>query len=233
MNNYHQQPVRTQATFTEKMATAELIAMVPAMTLMLNSRKDIGARLARRQIAISGILLLLGVGYFVELQQPNRSPVLILIGFVTLFQYGFHLLRRWREFRRGASEHSYYLGTSGFEFRWMPKFIRRSRVMSRFVDPLVFGAAGFLVIKYLFFFGMWLIVSSACLLFVELRAWSREVHRELDVSDGLVTSEVQSDTVDRFSPPPDRIIEAAHASDVIPTGLGSDIADKIRRRKRA
>lgn len=214
-------------SYSNKLAVSENLVLVFASTLMLTTRADVGARLVRRQYVTIAFLLMFCIGWASE--RVNPGPLLLFFSFYFLLQYFLHLFRRWREFRRGEPQHSYYLGTSGFDCRFVPESIRRNRKLERFFDPLVFGTSGFLVANFAPHIGFWVMVSSACLFALENIAWMREVHRQFDVSDGLVASGVQSQMVERFSPPSPQLNPKASNSGGIPTGLGADISARVRQ----
>ena len=50
---------------------------------------------------------------------------------------------------------------------------------------------------------------------------------DLDMVDGLINAEIQSETVEHFERPPDAQQQPASG---IPTGLGEDIQENMKRR---
>src|SRR5262249_35657891 len=106
----------------------------------------------------------------------------------------FIRFNRWRQFKRGIPQHSFYLGDSSYQ-RLIPAFLRKGSKWERNVEPLLAMAAGALLLPYLPHVGEWLIFSAFCLACVEHATAFREVNQRLDLLDGMVHSEIQAETV--------------------------------------
>jgi hypothetical protein len=204
------------------------LSRFPALTVMVFLRRDLGYRELNllALITMTGVLFALA-SYSNETSRPQD----LMIFAAVMFLLGLaQRIRRWREYRRGVRQHSYYIGTSLFDFRWLPGFIRNERRIARYVDPAVCIIIGFASFPYTHALALWLMFAGVALRGYEDAVYKRELHQRLDTIDGLVVSEIQADTVERFSkeaaaPPPQQQRTG------IPTGMGDDIQDRIKSRK--
>jgi hypothetical protein len=125
-------------------------------------------------------------------------------------------------------QHSYYISTSPFDFRLLPRFFRRNRRIARYLDLIVCILFGLAILPYLRALEMWLILSGFCLRSFEYAVHQKQRNMDLDVVDALVVSECQSQVVEQFEESHD----AGQQQPVtgIPTGLGQDVREHINRR---
>ena len=219
-----------QMSLFEKTALMQRLAVFPALTVIAWSRKDVGYRLLNPLWLTGAVLAMLAVAAFCK---PATLPV-ILAGYA-----GFVLLagcsqrfKRWREFRRGVRQHSFYLGSSPFDYRWLPGFCRRNRRIARLVEPLFWIGFGLLLFPHLPAFGGWFVFSAICLAVVEAAVQEQEVKRQMDMVDGLVTSEIQAGTVEQFTEPAGSSPATQAASEGIATGLSPELKELMKRRSR-
>jgi hypothetical protein len=193
-------------------------------------RRDLGYRLVNpvHLVSICGILAVVAI-----LNDPTHPQAKMgdLLAFALLaFAIGmFQRLIRWFGVIRGVRHHSYYIGTSFFDFRWLPKIVRRNRIMARYFDPICCGFFGWHLIPISPALGSWLIFSAIALRCFEDTVRRKERRQHLDMLDTLIASEYQNRTVQEYE-------EAAAARPQltptgIPTGLGSDIREQVKRRK--
>lgn len=201
----------------------------PALTVMFFFRKHLGYRLLNplHIFAITGAIIFLSL----HLQKANPGgggEDLMWFGIVALC---LGMLRRaisWKELQLGLSVHSYYIGTSPFEFRWLPAYLLRYRRMARFADPLFCIALGFLYLRVSTPLGYWLMFAGVSLRAFEDAVYRKALDRDLDLADGLIMSDVYSRSVEQFSQPPQ---QPPGQSNGLPTGLASDVEMQMRRRK--
>jgi hypothetical protein len=215
----------------EELEFSQWLMQFPALTVMVFLRRDLGYRLLNplALIAVTGFLAIISI-----LAQPDNAdnqPVFLLLFALMAFIVGMsQRLKRWQELNSGVRQHSYYIGTSCFEtIRWLPMFCRRNRRIARFIDPftcMIIGVALFPVSRFL---AMWLLFSGMCLRSFEYVIHQRERNRNLDLVDGLIISEAQGETVERFEESPGA--QSQQPDPGIPTGLGPDIQEKIKHRK--
>ena len=203
----------------------------PALTVMVFLRRDLGYRMLNPLglIAVTGILFVIAI-----LSQPDNADsgaLGLLLFALAAFILGMgQRQKRWKELNRGVRQHSYYIGTSPFEkLRWLPMFCRRNRRSARLIDPIFCVAIGFALFPVSRLLAMWLIFSGVCLRSFEYTVHHRELNLNLDMVDGLIVSEVQGQTVERFEESPGA--EPQQPTTGIPTGLGPDILENIKRRK--
>ena len=203
------------------------LSQFPALTVMVVLRRDLGYR------AVSLLALVVMTAILMALASnanPENRPQDLMIFAVVMFLLGLtQRTRRWRQFRQGVRQHSYYIGTSPFDFRWLPGFIRNERRIARYVDPAVCILIGFALLHYSVCLALWLLLAGVALRAFEDVIYKRELHQRLDTIDGLVMSEMQADTVERFSD--QTAAQPQQQRTGIPTGLGDDILDRIKSRK--
>ena len=147
-----------------------------------------------------------------------------LLGIAQRFQ-------RWVEHLFGKLQHSYYIGTSPFDWRLLPQFLRRRRRVARFVDPAVCAITGFYFLPVSRPLSLWLIFAGMCLRVFEDAVHRKELNQSLDVLDGLIESEVHTNNVEIFERPPETQPKQKPTT-AVPTGIGADIEKQIKRRRR-
>ena len=212
------------------MAFAQWLMQFPALTVMVFLRRDLGYRLLNplSLIAVTGLLVVVAV-----LAQPGHAdaqPIFLLVFALWAFIVGmFQRVQRWRELNRAVRQHSYYIGTSPFDFRWLPVVCRRNRRIARFIDPIFCALIGLAFFPFSHALAMWLVFSAFCLRSYEYTIHQKQRSLNLDTVDGLIVSEIQAETVEHFEQAPDARQQQPETG--IPTGLGQDIQDHIRRRR--
>lgn len=192
---------------------------------MVLLRRDVGYRLLNpvALTVVNGVLLLIGLNG----QNAEGLVLFALLSFVTGMG---QRKRRWIEFsQNGVLQHSYYIGTSVFDFKWLPKSWTRDRKIARFVDPIFCVLIGLTLVPYEHILALWLIYSGVCLRNFEYVIFCRERDRKLDLIDSLIVSDNQVQSLAQFDAgfnpgqqPP---------ATGIPTGLAPDIQQHIKRRK--
>jgi hypothetical protein len=219
-----------QSSFLEKYSLITSLMQFPALTVMVCLRRDIGYRLLNplQLIVVFGLLFVLAI-----LAMPGNEaarPIDLAIFAGIAFVNGLcQRVRRWIQLARGHNHLSYYVGSSPFDFRWLPDFARRNRRVARFVDPIFCAAVGLMLFPFSRALGMWLVFSGLCLRAYEDQIFRRERNRDLDIIDSLIISEHQSETLEQFeqSQAPAQFQPDAG----IPTGLGDDVQTQINQRK--
>ena len=203
----------------------------PAMTVMVFLRRDIGYRLLSPvpMIVMTGILMLVAAIIPPE-KQAAHPEFLFWFAMLSLFLSSCQRTKRWREFKKGVLQHTYYIGTSPFDYSWLPKACRRFRRIPRFADPFFCIFAGLAFLPVSVALGFWLMIAGASLRIFEDVVFQKELNRDFDILDSVIISEVHSSTVEKFddsaphSPQP--------SSNSIPTGMAPDIKRSLNRRKR-
>jgi hypothetical protein len=214
-------------TIAQKTEVMNQLATYPAMSVMVFLRRDIGLRFLHPRIGVITLVLMVSCAFISSRYKPSH------LFFFALFALVIGLgqrIKRWREFRRGTTQHSYYIGTSSFNARWHPQFISRYRLIERIFDPLILFLIALIFWPFTPALGIWIAISGFCLLALEAQVEKFQVDRRMDMVDGLVDSAVQGRTVEQFSPPAN---PAPHQqpSATLPTGLGADISGRVKRRK--
>ena len=217
-------------TFRESYAMAKWLMQFPALSVMVFFRHDLGYRLLDplRMLGITIFLIFFGV-----LAQPGNESAEP----IALFYFGgaFFILavaqriKGWWKFNRAIRQHSYYIGTSPFAFRWLPVFMHRNRRVARFIDPLFCGLIGFACYPLSHALACWLVFSAFCLRAYEFMIYERDRNLDMDTIDGLINAESQGQTVEQFENVQDT--RPQQQATGIPTGLGQDVREHIRRRK--
>jgi hypothetical protein len=225
LQDWNDTPIR------EKIEFIRGIMQISALTVMVFIRRDMGYRLLNplHLIFVTGFLSVFSI-----LADPGHPEARFydLVTFAGLaFLTGLaHRSNRWREFKEGAIQHSYYIGTSPFDFRWLPNFCRRNRRIARFIDPIFFLAVGFALLQISHALGLWLMFAGLCLRSLEENVHRKEVHMNMDITDSLIVSRLQSDAVQEFEAAPGAAQQQQPTG--IPTGIGDDIQKKIKNRKK-
>jgi hypothetical protein len=219
-----------QDTFLQKYAYAKWLTQFPALTVMVLLRRDIGFRLLNplKLIAVNGLLAVVAI-----LAQPefeDGRPLALLLFAALSFCAGIgQRFLRWRELTQPARQHSEYVGTSPLNFRWLPAFMRRNRRMARFADPMLCILIGVALLPISSALACYLAFSGMCLRAYESAIFERERDRDLDLSDGLVMAQYQSELVEQYedttTPQP------GQARPGLATGLSNDVQDHIHRRQ--
>lgn len=207
------------------------LMMYPAMTVMVFIRKDIGYRLLNPMpmIYMNGILML--VAAFIPPDKPDANPeYLFWFALISLFLGSCQRTKRWREFKRGILQHTYYVGTSPFDYQWLPRFCRRFRRMARFADPFFCIFVGLIFMTVSTALGFWIMIAGAALRVFEDAVHKKELNRDLDILDSVIISEVHGDTVEQFDDSPSHTPQSTSAP--VPTGLAPDIEKQIKRQRK-
>jgi len=201
----------------------------PALTVMVFLRRDMGYRFLNplHLLSMTGILAFISVS--INSKNPHAKPEhLFIFAVLALFLGGCQRTKRWRELKRGIVQHSYYIGTSPFDFRWLPNFIRCNRKIARFIDPIFCLLIGLVCLPVSSMLGLWLIFAGASLRAYEHAVHRKELNRNLDMLDSIIVSQVHSRTVEKFEDQPSA--PQAQGPTGIPTGLAPDIQKQIKRR---
>jgi hypothetical protein len=219
-------------TFMEQYAMAQAFMKFPALTLMVFLRRDLGYRLLNPLvlIAVFGVLAVIAILAMPGNEAARPVDLLIFTG-LGFFSGLAQRIRRWREMERNVRQHSYYIGTSPFDQHWMPAFFRRHRRTARIIDPLVCAAIGLALLPFSRALALWLIFSAFCLRAYEDGIFNRERNQELDMTDGLIESNLQGEHVERYAEPSTHG-QNPPAEPSVPTGLGDDIQAHVKRRQK-
>ncbi len=208
----------------EDYAFAKWLTQFPALTLMVILRRDMGYRLLNVGVltAVFGLLFVVTVLATPGNESANTTPLLIfaVIGY---FNGIAQKIRRWRDLNRGIVIHSYYLGSSPFDFSWLPDFMRRNRRVARFGDPIFCAIIGLALFRFSHALSVWVTFSAFCLRAYEHQIFQRELHRGFDFEDSIIEAEI---VIEQQNPAPDS--SQNQESSGIPSGLGNDIKSKIR-----
>jgi hypothetical protein len=206
---------------------AQKLVRFPALTVMVILRRDIGFRMLNPFVLFATCIVLTVLASLASQGNPSARPndLLIFLGLVFLNGLAQFIRRWWQLTHGGLLQHSYYIGSSPFAFKWLPNFIRENRRAARFLDPIFCAAIGFLLLPYSHTLAAYLIFAGLCLRAYEYTVWSKEQHRDLDMIDSLIVSGHQTQVVEQAASSPP--IQSKPQSGV-PTGLGADIQTKLK-----
>lgn len=194
---------------------------------MVILRRDIGYRLLNPLVLIATAIAIVFLAVAVQSYAPNSRPQDLMIFAAVFFLFGLsHRIKQWRELNRDARQHSYYIGTSLFDFRALPKFARRNRRIARFLEPVFCAGIGLALFPYSRALSMWLVFSAFCLRGFEFQVFERERNQTLDLTDSLIVSEAKGRAVERYEQTSPQHQEENDAG--VPTGMGEDIREKIK-----
>jgi hypothetical protein len=214
-------------SFRQCYAFVHWLLPYPALSILVCLRADLGYRLLNpfALLATCGAVAILTMLATPGHEAGRPYDLLIFLG-IAFFNGIVQKVRGWRRLNRGGlQDHSYYLGTSPFNFRWLPFSVRRNRRVARYIDPLFFALIGTALLPVSRFLALYLIFAAFCLRACEHIAWSNKRNRDWDLNDSFNLSQQQAETMEQFEQSP-----AAHPqkSEAIPTGVGSDISKKIK-----
>jgi hypothetical protein len=217
-----------QLSAEQKLAVIQRMILCPAMGVAIWLRPDMGARVISQNVGVAGLIMIL----FSIFLAPSLDKFLFFYGGWATALIGLcRRFQRWREHHKGIRTHSYYLGSSELSFRWLPRFIRKDRRFERNLEWMVIGVAGALLLPYAEYFGFALMIAGFCLGTIEHAVFFREYNERMDLVDGMVKSEIQTEDVDHFTDHAPGQAHRTFQSGAMPTGLGADIAHKIKRRR--
>lgn len=219
-------------TYKQKVELVQALASLPALSVIVFIRRRIGFRLLDSGWYVIVAIIVYLIAWF-NLNPQARYPYAMEWYALGIVVFGaFHRAVAWFQFQKGNQPHSYSSGISIFETSRTPRFFRRYRLANRLVDPFVAAVVGLLVkVDVSDVFGTWLLFSGASLFLWELFIQGRAVGRDLDTADGLMEAGMQSDTVKHFERKGKAADVGSDGGPVISTGLSSDIAGRVRRRK--
>lgn len=227
-----QQPPVEKFSFKDQVNAVNWIMNLASLTLIVIMRRDCGFRFLNSFHLIGTALGLLVICSLT--QEPDYRPIDLAIFALAMLATAFgQKFRRWREIGKANPEHSYYMGTSCFQFRWLPRFLKRNRRMARFFDPLFCFCVGLIFATVSHALGLWVMFAALCLRFVEYRAWQNYLMMQLDIGDGTADAEMHSRIVDKLTTPTAQMRTQQQGAEAISTGMGDDIQEKIKRRKQA
>lgn len=200
-----------------------------ALTVMVVLRDRLGYRIIGPiRLPVMALVMFL-VAAFAH-RTPNAVALQLFAGLVLVIGLG-KKFACWLDLQRGNRRHSFYVGDSVLQFQWLPGWLRRNRRVSRFGDPLVCMASGIALWHIAPALGSWLFVSGFSLRFVENLVYRQEFQRDLNTLDGLVLSESQAETVERFSEPAPEMLQQQDSADAVSTGLSPELQNRIAQRK--
>lgn len=212
----------------ETFAFVQWAMKFPALTLMVLTRRDMGYRFLHPLMLIAVFGLLAVVTILATPGHEAAHPIHLLIFAGVGFANGIaQRIRRWRDVNRGVNHHSYYIGSSPFDFRWLPYFARRNRRPARYIEPLFWAGIGLTLFPFSRALAMWVIFAAFCLRGFEDQIFRRQRNRELDLSDNIIIAENQARVLEQYEQaqnPPQH-----QTSPGIPTGLGDDISKKVQK----
>ena len=221
MNQQQKSPL---TSILENYAIAKWLTQFPALTLMVILRRDMGYRLLNVGVLTTVFGLLFVVTVLATPGNESANTMALLVFAVIGYFNGIaQKIRRWRNLNRGIVIHSYYLGSSPFDFSWLPDFMRRNRRIARFGDPIICAIIGVALFSFSHALSSWLLLSAFCLKAYEHQIFQRELHRGFDFEDSIIEAEI---VIEQQNPAPNS--SQNQESSGIPSGLGNDIKSKIR-----
>ncbi len=210
---------------------AKWLMQFPALSVMVFFRHDLGYRLLDPHRVLGITIFLVFFGVLAQPGNESAEPIaLFYFGICFLVLAIAQRIKRWFQFNRAVRQHSYYIGTSPFAFRWLPSFMHRNRRVARFVDPIFWFLIGLALFPFSRVLACYLMFAAFCLRTYEYHIHDRERGLDLDTVDGLIHAERQGRTVEQFENVQDARLQ--NQATGIPTGLGQDVREHIKRRQR-
>ena len=226
-------------TLTDKMKIVQYLAIFPALTIMVFMRRKVGFRMLKpsRLIGMAFFLWIIdgicNIDFAVIHPASPAGYIFNKFPWVMLaFGFGQRYLR-WRDLCNGERWHTHSPGISYLELLPLPAFLRAHRRIYRFLDPLAcFVFSMYFGAMFSAPLARWFAFSSFCLFIFEQTLFEKQLDRDLDILDGLVAAEVQSETVEHFAGPQigdtERTLQQTAG---IPTGVAFDIHKQIELRR--
>jgi len=198
-----------------------------ALSLIVLTRRDPGYRLVRvgTLLTFFGVMLLMG-SFFM-------TPDPIIVAAIVFFRGCYVRYVNWRAFCRGSHFHTRYIGTSFFDGRFTPAFLRTNRRAARYLEPLIWIVTGWFMIPLFPVSGGWLTTAGVALRLFEQSVFNVELNRHLDMMDNHASIEIQSRLSDACFDARKGKSKSASSASGIATGLGDDIAANIKNQHAA
>jgi hypothetical protein len=223
-------PQKDGSDFQQRYAQAKWLTQMVSLFVIPLLRWDVGFRLLNplRLLAVNGVVAVLAVLY-----QPGNEeacPLALALFAVVSFCAGIgQWIHRWLQLRQPGHQHSEYIGSSIFRFRFLPAFLHRQRRIERFIDSLACILAGLIVWPLSPALAGYLGFAGFCLRAYEYQIFERELNRDLDLADGLRMAEYQSSVVEHYEGTPAANQPASRSR--LATGIGDDLRAQVKRNK--
>ena len=210
-----------------------MVHPVSGQTLRVFIRRGIGYRLANPFVHLAATGILAVIAIMAEPGHEDTRPILLLPFAGLSFLFGvYHRLRGWWDLNHGVMRHSYCVGVSIFEFRWLPHFLVRNHRVARYFDPLFCALCGILLLPVSTLLGYYIVFASFCLRMNECFTYMRERNSDLDRMDSIISATIQGERVASYEPKADT--RPPQPNGGIPTGLADDLkANMAGRRSRS
>jgi hypothetical protein len=219
-------------TLFEKAKIIQALALFPAITVMVFIRHKLGFRMMKPiWLVIMTAIILVVSAVAGEVAKPFASLfVIYALAMLGLGLYQRYL--RWGDLAKGARWHTYSPGISYLEMLPIPPFFLIKRRVNRFLDPLACAIAGLLLALLSRALGAWVVFSALALFIYEQALYERMLEQDLDILDGLVAAEVQSEVAQHYEgPQADQQQMQLEQTAGIPTGVAPDIHRQVELRK--
>ena len=217
-----------QRPLGQQIQTVRNLMPYPALPTMCILRPDLGYRLVNP--AWLGPVTAVEIGLAVCFP-PAGNGINPLFDFA-LVTFGLGIYQRfqgWRKIEAGINDHTFYMGTSRLRFSWLPEVFKKNRRCERFLDPILAFAVGTVLLPVWPLFGFWVCVTAACLRFFESEIYTKEKNERLNITDGMITSQIQAQVVEKFEG--GSAAGAQQPPAEVSTGMDDDILARINRKK--
>jgi len=223
-------------TLSEKMKIVQYLSILPAITIMVFMRRKVGFRMLKPTWLIGMAVFLWFIDGLCNTNFLIFSPCGSRFSNFPWYMLAFGFLQRymrWRDLCKGVRWHTYSPGISYFELLPLPRFLKAHRRIYRFIDPAACFMLSMLIgMYYSAPVARWIAFSSFALFIYEQALFEKQLDRDLDILDGLVAAEVQTETVEHFAgPQPDEERRTLEDTAGIPTGVAYDIHRQIEKRR--
>jgi hypothetical protein len=217
----------------EKVQMVQWLTLFPALTIMVFIRRKVGYRMLKSTWLVIMAAILFALGGFASTTSQPHSYLIYLYALAMLGAGFYQRQARWSELCAGVRWHTRTVGISYLEYLPLPHFLLAYRRVYRFGDTALCFAVGVITALLLsHILGAWIMFSAFALYIFEQAVYEKELERDLDTLDCLITSEVQGETVEHFdgAQPGDkqRTLEETAG---IPTGIAPDVSKQIEARR--
>jgi hypothetical protein len=223
-------------TMSEKIKIIEWLALFPALSIFVFTRRRLGLRLVRPTHLIGTAMFIWGIQSVCDLNIFifhsvgsifNAFPwVMLAAGFRQRHQ-------RWQELKKGQLWHTRSTGISYLDLLPLPLFLRDQRRLQRFCEPaLLFILAMGIGLLFSEALARWVALSAFATAIYEQCAYDRQLENDLTTLDTLIESDVQNETVKFFTEPQqDEQMLSMDQTSGVQTGAAHDIKKQIERLK--
>ena len=235
MTKANQQPERPPISPFEMGKIIQYLAIFPAITLMVFTRRKLGFRMLRPARLVTMTAILIFINSLTNCL-PLCHPAGALFTVFPWIMLAFGLYQRrqqWNAICNGIPWHSFSAGISYLELLPLPRFLMQHRRAYRILEPaLCFVASMVIGMFFSRALARWCAFASICMYIYEAAIYERALENDLNLMDNNLAAEIQGQTLEHFSgPAADQAPLTVEQTAGIATGVSPDLLHKIKSRR--